>query len=291
MPVMRSLLFVPANRENMVARAHQTPADVIVLDLEDSVPPGQKAAARSRLADAIASLRAAGKTVHVRLNHFEGGDTEADLEAAVISGLNGLVFPKTRGAQDVRDLDVLIRHQEMRKQLRPGNIVLVAHIESAMGLLRIEEIAQASTRIAAMALGGEDFAADLGVARTREGVELEYARRVLVTCCIAHGLLPLDVVFPDISDGEGLLQETRYVRSIGFKGKYVIHPNQVAIVNDAFKPGEEEIAFARRVVEAFEAAVAQGHASVQVDGRMVDTPVAKRARDLLAYAASLESSD
>jgi citrate lyase subunit beta/citryl-CoA lyase len=288
MLVMRSILFVPANRPNMVARAHQTPADVILLDLEDSVPASEKEAARTGLAQNIDSLKAAGKTVHVRVNGMETGLTRDDLAAAVRPGLDGLVLPKAEAARDIRQADVMIREQEMRNQVKPGSVLLFPHVESARGLLRCEEIAQASSRIAGMSLGGEDYVASLGVPRSTEA--LEYARRVVINVCSAYGLLPLDVIYPAINDPEGLAAEAAYDRAIGFKGKYVIHPGQVELVNRAFLPREDELQAARRAIEAFDAAVARGEASVQVDGSMVDIPVAKRARDLVAYADAIGAS-
>jgi citrate lyase subunit beta/citryl-CoA lyase len=282
MLITRSLLFVPANRDNMVARAHQTPADVIVLDLEDSVPPSEKEATRAKLRDAVTSLKAAGKTVHVRVNGLDTGLTRDDLAAAIGPGLDGLVFPKAEGARDIRQLDVMIREQEMRNSVTPGTVQLFPHVESARGLLHCEEVAQASSRIAGMALGGEDYVASLGVPRTGEA--LEYARRVVINVCSAYGLLALDVVYPVINDETGLRAETEYIRSIGFKGKYVIHPAQVETVNRAFSPHAGEVDAAKRAVAAFDDALARGQASVQVDGRMVDIPVAKRYRDLIAYA-------
>src|SRR5215471_7428283 len=222
----RSILFVPANRDNMVARAAQTPADVITLDLEDSVPASEKEATRAKLRDAIASLKAAGKTVHVRVNSLETGLTKDDLAAAITPGLDGLSFPKAEAASDIREVDVLIRQQEMYNGVRPGTVLLFPQIESAKAVLRCEEIARASTRIAGLSMGGEDYTADLGVPRTVEGRELEYARRVLVHVCIAYKLLPLDGIWPVLGDIVGLTAESRYARSIGFKGKYLIHPEQ-----------------------------------------------------------------
>jgi citrate lyase subunit beta/citryl-CoA lyase len=288
---MRSHLFVPANRANMVEKAHQIPADVIVLDLEDSVPPAEKEAARAGLRDAIASLSAAGKTVHVRVNHLSTGLTRDDLDAAIGPGLSGLVFPKVDAAADIRELDVLIRQQEVHHQVRAGTNVLIPHIESARGLLRCEDIALASTRIGGLSVGAEDFVTDLGVARTPGGVELEYARRVIVHVCAAYGLQPLDIVYSHFQDEAGLLADARFGRSIGFKGKYVIHPAQVEATNAVFAPSAEEVEAARRVVAAFEAALAQGHASTQIDGRMVDTPVARRARDVIAFSEALGQPD
>jgi citrate lyase subunit beta/citryl-CoA lyase len=281
MTLMRSLLFVPANRPNMIARARELPADVLVLDLEDSVPPAEKQSAREALPEAIAGLKAAGKTVHVRVNSMDTGLTRDDLAAAVVAGLDGVVLPKVAAARDIRQFDVMIREQELKHELRPGDIELVPHIESAAGLMRGEEIAQASSRIRALSLGFEDYARDLGVPRSREGVELDYGRRLLVHIAVAHGLIPLDGVFPDFSDTEGLAAEAAYARRIGYKGKYVIHPSQIEPVNQAFVPSEAELAEARRIVAAFDEAVAQGRASVRLDGRMIDTPVARRARDLL----------
>ena len=287
MLVMRSLLFVPTNRANMVERAHQTPADVIVLDMEDSVPEAEKGATRQGLRDAIVSLQAAGKSVHVRVNHLDTNLTRDDLAAAVGPGLDGLVFPKTGGPRDVRQLDVLIREQELHNGVKPGTTALIPHIESARGLLRVKEIVEASTRTAGLSIGPYDYAADLGVTRTPEGRELEHARGVIVTCCAAYGLQALDGPYANYEDLAGLRAEAQHVRSLGFKGKYVIHPDQVVPVNEAFTPLTEEVEQARRVVAAFEEAVAAGHGTVGVAGRMVDAPVAKRARELIGYAEAI----
>jgi citrate lyase subunit beta/citryl-CoA lyase len=286
-PLMRTLLFVPANRENMVERAHGAAADVIVLDMEDSVPPAEKETARSMVQKFLPSLKAAGKTVHVRINHLDTGLTRDDILAVVSKDLDGLAFPKAEGAQHIRDLDVIIREAETRSGVRPGTVLLIPSIESAKGVLRCEEIAQASTRLAGISLGAYDYTADLQVARRPDGRELEYARRVIVHCCVAYGLLALDTPYGDFRDEPGLIEETEYVKSIGFKGKYLIHPAQIEPVNRILQPSQEEIDSARRIVEGFDDAVAKGHASVQVDGRMVDIPVARRARDLLAYAEEI----
>ncbi len=192
----RSLLFVPSNRENMVQRAHHTPADVIVLDLEDAVTPDMKASAREGIRTSIESLKAAGKTVHVRINHLDTGHTRDDLIAVIGPGLDAILYPKVEAPADVRDLDVLIREQELHKDgVKPGQTALIPMIESARAVLRCEEIAQASTRIAALTLGGEDYAADLGVARTPEGRELDHIRHVIVNVCVAYKLTPLDGIY------------------------------------------------------------------------------------------------
>jgi citrate lyase subunit beta/citryl-CoA lyase len=287
MTPMRTLMFVPAHRANMVEKAHQVAADVICLDLEDAVPPAEKQAARDSVRASTQSLKAAGKQVHVRVNHLDTGLTRDDLAAAIGPDLDGLLFPKARGAAHIRELDVLIREQELANGVRPGTVLLIPMIESARALLRCEEIALASTRIACMALGGEDYAADLGVARTAAANELEYARRVLVHCAVAYGLQPLDGIYPTLHDEAGLVADTRYIRSIGMKGRYVIHPEQVGPVNEVFSPTQQELEFARKVVTAYDEAMGRGIGVIDVDGQMVDVPVANRARDLLAYAQSI----
>ncbi|HEX5369358.1 MAG TPA: CoA ester lyase, partial [Dehalococcoidia bacterium] len=197
----RSLLFVPSNRENMVQRAHQTPADVIVLDLEDAVAPDMKSSARQGLRASIESLNAAGKTVHVRINHLDTGLTRDDLIAAIGPGLDAILYPKVEAPADIRDLDVLIREQELHKDgVKPGQTALIPMIESARAVLRCEEIALASSRTAGLALGGEDYAADLGVARTPSGRELDHIRHVIVNVCVAYKLKPLDGIYATLHD-------------------------------------------------------------------------------------------
>jgi citrate lyase subunit beta/citryl-CoA lyase len=288
MQPMRTLLFVPSNRENMVGRAHESPADVIVLDLEDAVTPDQKEAARAVARDAIMSLSAAGKTVHVRVNHLDTGMTRVDLAAAIGPGLKGILFPKAQAASEIRELDVLIREQEYHKDgVKPGETALIPMIETARAVLRCEDIATASTRITGLALGGEDYCADLGVARTKEGRELEHIRHTMVHVCIAYGLAPLDGIYATLGEEAGLRADAAYARSIGMKGKYVVHPEQVSVVNEVFSPTAAEVEAARRLVSEFDEAVLQGHGTVRIEGQMVDEPIARRARELIAYADAI----
>ena len=225
----RSLIFVPGIRENMVEKARGFDADVIVLDLEDSVPPAEKEQARQIVRRAVPALAALGHTVHVRVNPVSGGLTRDDLAAVVCPELSGVNLPKVESAQDIRDIDVLIREQEMEHGVKAGTIALIPAIESARGVLRCEEICRASTRLTAIALGADDYTADLGVHRTREGRELDYARQVMVVCARAAGILALDTPFADLRDEDGLVRESEWVRSLGFRGKYLIHPSQIGL--------------------------------------------------------------
>jgi citrate lyase subunit beta/citryl-CoA lyase len=160
-------------------------------------------------------------------------------------------------------------------------------IESARGLLRCEDIARASDRLSALSIGGEDYTAELGVRRDSRGAALAHLRYVVVQVAVAYGLIPIDTPYGDTRDEKGLGAEARLAKSIGFKGKYVIHPGQVAAVNRIFTPSRDEVAEARRVVEAAEAGAARGLGSVSLDGRMIDAPVVARARRLLAAAEAI----
>lgn len=291
MDLLRTLIFVPGIRENMIEKARALTADVIVLDLEDAVPPAEKAQAREIVRRAIPGLKAAGQTVHVRVNPVSSGLTRDDLAAVVCPELSGIGLPKADSAQDVRDVDVLIREQELEHEVKPGTLALIPTIESALGVLNCEEICRASSRLAAITLGADDYTADLGTHRTREGRELDYARQVMVVCARAADIVALDTPFADFRDEEGLIREAEWVRSLGFKGKYLIHPGQVEPVNRIFRPSEEEVAYARKVSAAFDEALAQGLGAVQVEGRMVDAPVAKRARRVVELAEAIEAKE
>ena len=231
---MRTLLIVSADSEEAIEQARGTQADVIVLDLEDNVAPSAKEAARGRLRERVAALKGAGRAVFVRVNGLSSGLTRDDLVAAVGPGLDGLVHPKTEAAQQVRQLDVLIREQETRSGLKAGGIVLLPQIESARGLLRCEEIVLASSRIGGLSLGGRDFAADLGVPRTRDGRELQHARYVIATVCAAYRLAAIDAAFAGAGDEAGLVAHAELAKSIGFKGKNVVDASQVDAVNRVF---------------------------------------------------------
>lgn len=287
----RSLLFVPGSRADMLDKAGQRAADVLCLDLEESVLPEEKPRARELVARAVGWLSGAGRTVQVRLNSIESGETRDDLAAVVRSGLSSVLLAKTRSPQDVRTVDVLLREQELAHDVKPGTIELVVAIESARALLRCEEISYASTRLSALMLGAEDFAFDMGVQRTREGREIDHARAVISTCARAAGLVALDTPWADIQDIDGLVEDARRARGLGFAGKYIIHPSHIEPVHGVFSPSEADVASARKVLEAWEQAQAQGRGAVQLDGRMVDRPIVERARRVIEQAEAIAKGD
>jgi len=285
----RSLLFVPGGRAELLEKAGRFPADVLCFDLEESVLPDEKPRARELVRDAMARLAGEGRTLHVRLNPVRSGATRDDLAAVAQTGLAGVVLAKTESPQDVRDADVLLREQELAHNIRPGTIELIVAIESAQALLRCQEISRASTRLAALMLGGEDFTFDMGVRRTPDGRELEYARSVIATCARAAGLVALDTPWPEIANIDGLVAEAERAKALGFAGKYVIHPSHLAPVHGVFSPSDDEVAAARRLLAAWDEAQAKGLGSVQFEARMIDRPIAERARRTIERAEAIRS--
>lgn len=289
MLLLRSLMFVPGNREDMLTKAASVPADAIVIDLEDAVPAPEKDRARALAAAAIRGLAGASRAVHVRVNALHTGLTRDDLAAVVGPGLAAVHLPKVESGQDLRDLDVLLRERELASGLRPGTVRSVALIETPRGVLRCEDICRASDRLAVLALGAEDLSRDLGVPRPSAGETdgldaLFFARSTLVYVARAYRLAAVDTPYPNVRDEAGLVREATLARRLGLKGKYAIHPAQVETLNRVFSPTSEEIAEARRVIAAYEEAAARGIGAVSVDGRMVDEPIVRAARELLALA-------
>jgi citrate lyase subunit beta/citryl-CoA lyase len=271
----------------MLDKAAKYPADILCLDLEESVLPDDKPRARDLVRDAIGKLAHAGRTVQVRLNSIQSEETKADLAAVAQKGLSSVLLAKTQTPQDVRDVDVMLREQELKHAIKPGTIELVVAIESAQALLRCEAISKASTRLVALMLGAEDFTFDMGVQRTRDGRELDYARSHIATCARAANLHALDTPWADIAGIDDLVADAARARAVGFSGKYVIHPGQIAPVHEVFTPSEADVAQARRVLEAWDGAQAKGLGTVQLDGRMIDRPIVERARALLSQAEAI----
>ncbi len=284
MDILRTLLFVPGNRQRMLERAPRAGADAIVVDLEDAVPASEKRAARVTFRAMLPKLAASGKPVFVRVNNVRGKLTRDDVMGVVRPGLAGVIHPKTESPQDLRDLDVLLREAEMKHKVRPGDIVTIPLIESPLAVLRCEQIATASDRVVALSLGGEDYTAALGAKRDGAGAALAYPRQVIATVASAYGMLAIDTPYTDTKDERGLIAEAKLAQAIGLTGKYVIHPDQVAAVNTVFTPSKDAVAYARRVVVAAAQAAKQRRGSVSLDGRMIDAPVVAHAEQVIALA-------
>lgn len=287
MDLLRSLIFVPGNRPNMLERACAFKADVIMVDLEDSVPAAEKAAARELARQWVPQLRRHGQRVMLRVNSLDTGLTGDELAAAVGPDLEGISIGKAQSAWDLREVDRMLGVLEARAGLEPGRIKVIPWIENARAVLTAQQIAAASPRIIAIAFGAEDYTNDLGVPRTDGGEEVFFPRAMVAVAARAAQVGALDTPFVRFRDQEGLRQDAGLARRLGYTGKFAVHPAQLDIINEVFSPSPEEVGQARQVVEAWERAEAAGRGSVDLDGRMIDVPVVKRARNLLARAEAI----
>jgi citrate lyase subunit beta / citryl-CoA lyase len=276
----RSMLFVPGTDRKKIDKALASNADCIILDLEDAVALSEKESARIMVQDVLKGRQ--NRQVYVRINGIDTPFCYGDLTAIIQSRPTGIMPPKVESADHIKCFDWLIGQLEREAGIPAGEIEMVPLIETGSGVIHAAEIAGASSRLKCIAFGAVDYTLDIGTKLSPEGHELFYARAHIVAASRAGGCeQPIDTVYPNFRDAEGLKRESEFVRNLGFQGKMVIHPDQVGIVHEVFSPTQQELAYARKVVEAFEAAEKLGIASVNLDGKMIDYPVMKRARQLL----------
>ena len=288
----RSSLILPVNVPRFVEKAYVRGADAIVLDLEDSVPTQEKASARTLVRDSLALAGRGGAEVLVRVNN-DPALLADDIEASVHPGLDGLSIPKAESAAQIHDIVARIERLEGARGLTPRHLRLSLAIETSRGLLAVEEIARSSDRIATMSIGVEDYCLELGVEPSADGLELLYPVAHLVTVCKAVGVQPTGLVgsIADFRDLATFERAAQRARQLGCEGAGCIHPDQVTVLNRVFTPDPAKVEHARRVVEAFEDGVRRGTASVNLDGKMVDVPVYKRAQVVLTRASVVADTE
>ena len=289
MELLRSLIFVPGNRPNMLERALNFPADIIMVDLEDSVPPAEKVAARDVAAEWVPRLRQAGQRVMVRCNSLDTGLTRDELATVISSDLYGVSVGKTESVGDLREIEGMISPLEIGANLEAGHVNLIPWVESARAIVNVNEMAAALVRTVALAFGAEDFTNDMGIQRTDDGEEVYHARCTVAIAARAAGLASLDSPYVAFRNPDGLRKDAAVARGMGYTGKFAIHPSQVETINELFSPLPEDVAYARRVMEAWRNAEANGRGSLALDGKMVDVPVVKRAQNLLALVDEIET--
>src|SRR5712691_10004028 len=286
---LRSLLFAPGNHPRKLEKVGGFGSDAIVLDLEDAVADAEKSAARETVRAALPTY--SGPTiVFVRVNGPETGRLEDDVRATLCPDLDGLMIPKVEQPETLPELDRLLSGLERERGLPDGHVRLIALIETARGLIRCEDIAQAApSRLLTIVFGLGDFSVDIGVDLTPDATELLYGRsRVVVAARAARLRAPLDGPWLDLQNVEGLVADTLRSRQLGFQGRVVVYPPQVEHVQRAYSElSPEEAEWAQHVVEAFEQAEAAGSASIQVDGRFVDYPIYERAKEKLRLYRAL----
>lgn len=287
MNMWRSLLFVPANLERMLRKLPSLPADGFIFDLEDTVPAPEKANARAMARETFDALPEG--TCWVRANGLPTGHLHDDFDAFVgVPGLAGFVMPKQDTPEDVAAVDRMLTSLEVSRGLTPGSTRVIVMIESASGVLFAHRIMTAATRVVSGIYGGGedgDMNVSLGASWSSEGPEMMFARQMTMLSARAANIpCPLDGVFANIQDADGFERDTQLSRRLGFRGRTVIHPNQVEAANRIYMPTQAEQTYYRRVVEAYEEALTRGTASTTVDGKLVDVAMAANARRVLALA-------
>ncbi|MCU0409792.1 MAG: aldolase/citrate lyase family protein [Bacteroidales bacterium] len=280
-----SRLYLPGNNPGMFLNAGLHSPDGIILDLEDSVAPDRKDEARILVRNALRAVDFYGAERMVRINQGERGLT--DLESVIPHNVHLILIPKCEDADALRMVDETIASVKKREG-QNDTVLLMPIIESAKGVERAYEIATASPNVVAMAIGLEDYTADLGVQRTKEGSESLYARNRIVVAARAAGIQAIDSVFSDVGDMDGLLSNVLSSKAMGFEGMGCIHPRQIAVIRKGFSPAPEEIDRARKIVIAYRDALSSGLGVVALGSKMIDPPVVARAQKTIDLALRLE---
>ena len=290
LPLWRSLLYVPVNVEKYVDKAHTRGADCVQLDLEDSVPAAEKEHARSLVEVAAGRVRRGGADVVVRINRPLSMAVR-DIEATVGESVNGLAITKVESAGHIQLLDELVSELEIQRHLPPGHTRFIAMIETPGAYFQMPAIAASSRRLVGMNIGGEDFATEAGMEPTEE--TLLMPKQQMILAARSAGLMPLGFIasVASFGDWDAFRAMVRRSRQFGFMGASCIHPGQVGIVNEEYSPSTAEVAYATRVVDEDAAAAAAGRASFAIDGKMIDVPVVRRARQLLERHAAVRARD
>lgn len=279
----RALLYMPGDNWKMIAKSITLGVDSICMDMEDGAAVNKKAEARATIAKALQELDFGASEKLARINSIGSGWEQEDISAVLPYHPDGIVIPKVESYEQVEWASQIIEAAELKNGWRINSIRILIGIETAKGILNLKEIA-AHPRLDALIFGGEDFAASIGATRTKEALELLFARQAVVVACAAYDLQAIDIVTIDYKDAENLKRESQFGAGLGFSGKQIIHPNQVSIVQEAFTPSQEALAYAKRIVETFEASQKEGKGAYSLDGKMIDMPLLRNAQKVLARA-------
>lgn len=272
----RSYLFVPALKQSMIKKAIASEADCVIIDLEDSVAVTEKRLARETILESLEHT--SGSTVFLRINDLHTSFWEEDLSCAIQAGVTGIMLPKSESAEDI---------QTITKKIDKAALTIIPLIETAKGVQQVAEIASSSQSVERLAFGSIDYSLDIDCQLTPGGLELLFARSQIVNASRAAKIYaPIDAVYPDLNNEDGLAQEAKLARQLGFKAKLLIHPKQVDPIHQIFSPSQQELDECEEIVEAFEQAEQQGVASIAYNNKLVDYPVYKRAKELLTSSKS-----
>lgn len=290
MKPLRTALFAPGNRPDRAEKAIGLDADAVIIDLEDAIPIAEKESSRTLVRDVLDKYP--GKRMYVRINALTTPYAKEDLEAIGSKNLKGIMLPEVESPGDVFEIDRLLTDLEKKTGLESGALEVISICETAKGLEDIYPIVSAKPehhRVSVVAFGAADYTLDLGISLTREGNELEYPSTRIPVASRAAGIMPpLDTPWMvDLKDIDGLIADAKRAKAYGFQGKIVIHPNQIQPCHDVFTPTEEEIGYAKKVIEAFEEAEREGRAAIQLEGRFIDYAVVAKSRRIVDLAQAI----
>jgi citrate lyase beta subunit len=274
---------MPGDNWKMITKSITLGVDSICMDMEDGTAINKKVEARATIAKALQELDFGASEKLARINSIGSGWEKDDIEAVLPYHPHGIVIPKVESFEQVDWASKIIEDAELKNGWQVNSIRILIGVETAKGILNLKEIA-AHPRLDAIIFGGEDFAASIGAVRTKDAVELLYARQAVIVACAAYDLQAIDIVTIDYKDLDALKVESEFGAKLGFSGKQIIHPNQVPVVQEAFTPSDEAIAYAKRIIETFEASQKEGKGAYALDGKMIDMPLLKNAQKVLARA-------
>ena len=279
----RALLYMPGDDWKKITKSLTLGVDCICMDMEDGVAVNRKAGARATIAKALQELDFGKSEKLARINSVGSGWEKDDIAAVLPVRPDGIVIPKIESLDQIKWGSEIIEAAELRYGWPINSVRMLVGVETAKGILNLREIAS-HPRLDGIIFGGEDFAASVGATRSRDATELLYARQAVVVACAAFGLQAIDIVTIDFKDLDIVRAEAEFGARLGFSGKQIIHPAQVEPVQTAFTPNDEAIAYAKRIVESFEASQKEGRGAFALDGKMIDMPLLKNARKVLERA-------
>jgi len=297
--ILRTMLFVPANSWRMITTAATEGGDAVILDLEDACPIAEKETGRIFARDSIPMLKEKGMDVFVRVNSFDTGLTEKDIDYVVVAGLDGVMLPKTESKEDILRLDRLLKVEEEKKGLALNSVVILPLLESPKGISTVSEIISGSQRVIGVSFGAGDYSREIGAGMGVTSLSPEeyflmasHPRSCIALAARAAGIFAIDAPFFGlVIDLDGLFREARKVKLMGFTGKLLVHPRHVDSVNQVFSPSKEEIDFARRVIKAYEEAKAEGLGATSLGGRMIDYGSYRRALNLISISEKISERE
>jgi citrate lyase subunit beta / citryl-CoA lyase len=282
--MIRSLLFAPGNRPDLLKKFPRCDSDAFVIDFEDGTPEPEKPAARRELAAVVSYLREQRLPglIFVRTNDASSSHIEADIDAALRTDIDGLVIPKLGAVAHLQRFGQALSEAE---RLGRRRLALIGIIETMAGVMAAAQLAAGDDHLSALSFGGEDFISDIGGRRTADGLEVLYARSQVVLAARAAGLEAIDQVVVDIRDDDRFRRDAAAGRNLGYTGKMCLLPRQVTLANEVFSPTAQEVDRSRRLIDAYDAATAEGRGVTEFEGLMIDPPLLKRARAILAVAS------